>query len=82
MPIDMEAIRFSNGQLPSYAWPGGYPIIYFSADGSEWCPECANQEDADPEIVGYNTHLEGEPVICDGCGKEIESAYGIPGEEE
>jgi hypothetical protein len=78
----MDLIRDSNGKLPAYAWPGGYPIVYVSSEGFEYCPDCANQEDADPKILDYAIHWEGEPIICDGCGKEIESAYGVPEENE
>lgn len=29
-------------------------------------------------IDSFMIHYEGEPEICDNCGKEIESAYGVP----
>lgn len=38
----------SDGRLPSYAEPGGYPMVYFAAgpDGTEYlCPDCANVPD-------------------------------------
>lgn len=68
--------------FPAYAWPGGYPIVYLSADGSDWCPPCANQTDADPAITGFYVHEEGAPVVCSGgCGRTIDSAYGDPDAE-
>lgn len=30
--------------LPAFAWPGGYPLYYFFADGGVCCPKCANRE--------------------------------------
>lgn len=91
----------SREPLPSYAWPGGYPLIYVFADGGVICPDCVNSEIAEidsamrcPEgnkphrsgcggwaLGGYDVHWEGEPEICDHCGKEIESAYGVPDDD-
>lgn len=76
---------------PSFAWPGGYPLYYITANGGVICPDCANGKngseagDANPDpqwrLVVVDVHYEGEPMACDHCGDEIESAYGIPGEE-
>ena len=32
----------SEGELVSYAWPGGYPVIYITEDNGVLCPDCAN----------------------------------------
>ncbi len=76
--------------LPAYAWPGGYPVLYVCSDGGVLCPKCINAElslvdaairDNDRSgwrVVGADVHMEGEPEICDHCGAEIESAYGVP----
>lgn len=74
--------RMENGQLPAYAWPGGYPIIYFAADNGVLCPKCANSFNADRdnadqlEPICYAIHWEGQPEHCENCNAEIESAYG------
>lgn len=69
-------------KVEHYAWPGAYPLIYIieSDDGCfESCPSCVNQN-----RVGTNAkwthliHYEGDPIQCEVCGKEIESAYGNP----
>lgn len=85
--------RNEDGSLPSFAWPGGYPMYYLCADNGILCPDCANGEngseankgawtdDKQWRIVDSDVHWEGEPLICDHCNKEIESAYG-PVEEE
>jgi hypothetical protein len=78
---NLDEIRAANnGKLPAYAWPGGYPIIYLTASNDVLCPDCANKpvdEYSDPP-VSYGPFWEGEPLTCDDCGKEIESAYGDP----
>jgi len=53
----------------------GYPVLYYSHDGSEWCNGCASQ-DAEPPIEDCDIFYEGPSRYCDGCDKEIESAYG------
>lgn len=77
--------------LPSHAWPGGYPIFYLCEDNGALCPTCANgrdttDEDArdDPQwnVVSSEVHYEGPPIICDHCNAEVESAYGDPAEPE
>lgn len=79
------------GNHPSAAWPGGYPLIYHTADGGVLCPQCRNggngslamQGDDDQWIVtGEDAHYEGPPMGCDHCGKLIESAYGDPDAED
>jgi hypothetical protein len=77
------------GTLPTYAWPGGYPMEYITADGGVLCPDCANgrngseastREDApaDWRMVDGGVHWEGPAHECDHCGAEIASAYGDP----
>jgi hypothetical protein len=73
------------GLLPSYAFPGGYPILYL-VGGDSICPDCANElvmneEEKEHLPTSYFIHYEGATEIC-GCGEAIESAYGDPDEEE
>ena len=80
----MEDIKLTNDTLPTYAWPGGYPLFYLAADCGVLCAKCANAyvpERDNPEQlepVAYDVHYEGEPLICEHCNAEIESAYGMP----
>lgn len=77
----------SGAQYPAFAWPGGYPIYYFTEDNGTLCPECANGRhgseagnvNPDPQwrLIGCETHWEGEPLTCDHCNAQIESAYGV-----
>lgn len=69
--------RDENGNLPSWAWPGGYPIYYVDKEGSCICPKCANREvDASQEVVDSDINWEDEALHCDDCGDKIQSAYG------
>ena len=74
-----------DGQLPAFTSLGLYPLVYFDGDMSTLCATCATAalEDEIPHFrpQAYGIHWEGEPIICDQCGAEIESAYG-PLEEE
>ena len=88
----MKPERDENGNLPAYAWPGGYPIYYLCADGGILCPNCANKEsavrDADEHpdypdhdqwrIVASGINWEDSSLTCDNCSQRIESAYSDP----
>ena len=82
----IAALADSEGELPAYAWPGGYPLYYLTADNGTLCPNCANMPEprhATPDekqwhVVAQGCHWEGAPIECDHCGAEIESAYGDP----
>lgn len=78
-------------ELPGFAWPGGYPIIYITGDGATACADCANGKNGsdfpDPEqdspdwtIEGADVFYEGPPEYCCHCNAAIESAYGEPDE--
>ena len=74
----------SDGKLPAYAWPGGYPIAYVDKDNSILCAKCATKSSNDPdELPNFKPvdcfiHYAGESEFCEQCNAEIESAYGIP----
>lgn len=83
--------RDSDGTFPSYAWPGGYPVIYICDDGGTLCPACANGQNGsgaspdsnDPSwrLIASDIHWEGPDEYCDHCGEAIPSAYGDPEED-
>ena len=75
--------------LDAFAWPGGYPLYYFTSDSSTLCPKCMNNEieSADIEIKEPSFHDQFRPTACcvnweddnlhcDHCYQQIESAYG------
>jgi hypothetical protein len=70
--------RNEDGTLPAYTWPGCYPIVYLTESGLTICPTCAGESDTSDPVAGSGVHWEGEPLQCEDCGKDIESAYGIP----
>jgi hypothetical protein len=86
--MTLTDIRDSDGKLPAYAWPGGYPVVYMEKDNGILCPKCANEYNADRDNedqlqpVAYFIHYEGPAEQCERCNAEIESAYGeVEGEE-
>lgn len=80
--------RDSSGQLPTYAWPGGYPIFYYTADEAVLCADCANGQNGsdasessdDPQwqLTACDVNWEDDSLTCDHCNSAIESAYGEP----
>lgn len=75
--------RYGDGSFMREA-NGGYPIVYYGAaygSYSEYCVDCANQDNAEPPIVDADVYYEGPDIVCYGCGAHIPSAYGDPNEE-
>lgn len=76
--------------LPTYAWPGAYPMTYYTVNGLMICPKCANDPDTSDPVTAGDVYWEGPTVPCeDGsqCGAmvdgtwtpgAIDSAYGDP----
>ena len=71
-------------EVVRYAWPGGYPMYYLTADSGVLCPGCVESAIADGtacdpkdpgHIVGHDANWEDPHLYCDGCGERIESAY-------
>lgn len=66
-----------------YAWPGGYPLYYFTKDGGCLCSKCATDnleqtlgDDSAWKIEQVDINYEDTSLYCDNCNKTIESAYG------
>ena len=82
------SLPLGEGELPSVAWPGAYPLYYLCSDGGSLCPECANKEvdliagaikDKDSsewEVVGYEANWEDDSMTCINCNQRIPCAYG------
>ena len=76
MTTQLDEIRTDDGQLPKFAWPGGYPLYYLTKDGEEICPDCANREvDESQAVIDYGCNWEDASLFCGDCGERIESAY-------
>ena len=67
-----------------YAWPGGYRIWAFMANGSTISAEACKEEadtirdngEEDWTIVDLFVHWEGEPLMCEHTGEFYDSEYG------
>lgn len=44
LPLLNSSDQGKPGELPAFAWPGGYDMFYVTSDGSELCAECATRE--------------------------------------
>jgi hypothetical protein len=72
-------VRETGGQLPAYAWPGGYPLFYLDNHGSVLCADCATDtldDEYSAELVACDINYEEPLMYCDQCDKHIEPAYG------
>ena len=75
-------------QLAKFSGYGGYPLTYITRDNCVLCAKCATEQatrrDRDhwPRIVGVDVYYEGPAIACEGCGVDIESAYGDPNADE
>jgi len=62
---------------------GCYPLLFTTDDSSVLCADCAKRIFIlDKQDITMDIYYEGPPMYCDGCNKEIESAYGDPDTEE
>lgn len=75
--------RFGHMEWPKWAWPGGYPIYYVTADWGILCADCANENmhltldgDSQWRIECIEVNYEDNELWCDNCNCQIESAYG------
>ena len=71
-----------------YAWPGAYPLVLITTDGSCLCDKCTrgnwklvceesfNNTNCGFRVSGVGVNWENTDLYCDHCGKQIESAYG------
>jgi len=79
----MKAQKNENGQYDAYAWPGGYPIVYFAADNGVLCPKCANEykegRDNEEQLkpVDADINYADASLYCEHCSERIESAYEV-----
>ncbi len=87
-----EAMKRKDRELEFYAWPGGYPIFYLTADGGVLCPKCASKAfkdgltndpcDTQWYLVDLAINEEDNDLYCDDCNEKIGSAYGDDDEEK
>jgi hypothetical protein len=72
----MQKLALENGgELPKWAWPGGYPLYYVDAQNSALCPVCANKSEYPYPVVACDINWEDPDFYCMDCGERIPSAY-------
>lgn len=75
----IKDMRLDDGNLPAYAWPGGYPMFYLDSECSTLCPTCADAAIDDCvesfRPVAADVNYEDNSLYCDQCSERIESAY-------
>lgn len=57
LPTILADYRLDNGDLPAYAWPGGYAIAYLMDDTEFLCARCVNDE---------SNPVHSFPALADG----------------
>lgn len=60
-------------RLPEFAWPGGYPIVYFDKQGNTICPECARKAEEEYRlgVLGeFCSWAAGEEEYTGDWGRE------------
>jgi hypothetical protein len=70
--------RDNDNRLPSYGWPGAYPVYYLTKSGLVVCPPCANEPDTSDPVAAGDINWEDASLFCEDCGERIESAYAEP----
>lgn len=81
--IGFDDVRAIRREWESHAWPGGYPLFYYTKDGGVLSPRAANSELArtlDPNddqffIVACDINYEDPDLWCDHTNERIPSAY-------
>jgi hypothetical protein len=65
--------------LDEFAWPGGYPIAYYSEDGDTFCGRHAWAVIVREDVaMSRDIFYEGPAEWCAEGSHEIPSAYGDP----
>ncbi len=75
LDVETLGLRMPDGTLCAFTGVGCYPLVYLGEHDSVLCPKCAHENEA--ALTACDVHWEGEPLTCDECGADIESAYGV-----
>lgn len=72
----VKVILLDNGELPAFAWPGGYQMFYKDNRGCIICPACANlHEEHRGSVVDYDVNYENPLMQCNNCEQWINPSY-------
>lgn len=87
---DSKVEQFKRALREKYAWPGGYEIAIYLADGERLCPSCCREHyrsivDSTKHnardgwsFMSADIYWEGAPEFCAHCNREMPSEYGDP----
>lgn len=85
----VNQLKFDDGTYRAFSEYGSYPLVYYTKDGGALCAKCAssdgqidNPHDPQWHLITGDVHYEGKPITCEHCGEGIDSAYGVPDEQE
>ena len=79
MQGNLKGFTDESGKYITCAWPGLYPVIYFTVNGLIVCPHCANREvDSSQRVIAGDIYWEGPDLTCEDCEAPMASAYGDP----
>ncbi len=84
-----QILADNNGEVPAYAWPGGYECYFITKDGGVLCHQCVEQnleqiKEAESEgnwdaqwavIACENLSMNESELICDHCGRVIDHGW-------
>ena len=92
-PLPISEVK--NYLRDPYAWPGGYRLTAYCADGEPLCRSCILASFRDvirahgPDgwdrswvIIAIGVHWEGPCETCAQCGADLPSEYGDPEEPD
>ena len=84
----------SDGTIARYTSYGSYPLFFLDCKDNVLCYEhaeeaCRDYEEAEEDMkecyideLPVSYHINYESLLYCECGNQIESAYGIPGEDD
>ena len=70
-----DAADAEQREVPRYAWPGGYALLYVDELGAVLCPDCVNELDPSDEFHQF-VNWEGPDLECEQCNRALPSEYG------
>jgi len=74
LPVHLKRMIDDRGLLTSYAWPGGYDVMYLTREGDTLCSDCANDPDTRDLEAAYIIEDIGREQ-CDSCQRVLQGDY-------
>lgn len=82
-PSEMEKARrgscrdYAKGDFLSFAFPGGYEVVYMDKENNTLCYDCASKTGKydSPVVAWFLAEDPDEYIYCDVCAKVINDPY-------